>query len=147
MQGIRKYCARQAAQAAHIKAACLVMAATERAQQQHTAWSNQAAGGRSEVVAHLALFSKPHSRFNVSATAVCFVGVALQAGADCQDVARLFKAALALLEPSGPREGSMQPVSTVMLLTAVPATWHLRVSLCAVAWITATAVWLPVSVV
>lgn len=80
----------------------------------------------------------------VSATAVCFVGDALQGGADFQEAARPFNTgALVLVEPSGTRGGSSQPVSTVTLLKAEPTTVHLVEFLCGRAWMTDTAVWLP----
>jgi hypothetical protein len=78
-----------------------------------------------DSVSHLAFFSKPHRRFIVSATAVCFVGGCLQAGADCHEVARpLRPGTLAMVESSGTSGASSQPVSTVTLLTAVPDTMH-----------------------
>jgi hypothetical protein len=96
------------------------------------------------VAAHLAFFSKPHRRFKVSATAVWFVGVCLQAGADCQEAASPLRAGtLAMVESPGTSGGSSQPVITVTLLTAVPETTHLLEVLRRLAWTTDTAVWLP----
>jgi hypothetical protein len=101
----------------------------------------------SAAYSHLAFFSKPHRRFKVSATAVCFVGGCLQAGADSQEAARpLRPGTLAMVESSGTSGASSQPVSTVTLLTAVPETTHLLELLWRLAWMTDIAVWLPAEV-